>query len=149
MRTTIAASFGVPLDEYHALLQDAASARAASLEELNEDEHTGFDGRADDEPYSALYDTAFMQELAGDRAPAEREKLAARSTTTTSSTCARSARSWAPPSRACQIHADARAPALTRLTGRLRAERNERRSRRSSPTPPVQPVRQEERRQER
>jgi RNA polymerase sigma factor for flagellar operon FliA len=74
----IAASLGISLDEYHALLQDAASARLSSLEELNEDEHTGLDGQAgaDDEPYSALQDTAFMEQLAGEIAHLpEREKL--------------------------------------------------------------------------
>ena len=48
--------------------EDAASARLSSLEELNEDEHAGLDRQAgsDDEPYSALHDTAFMERLAGD-----------------------------------------------------------------------------------
>jgi RNA polymerase sigma factor for flagellar operon FliA len=74
----IAASLGVPLDEYHALLQDAASARLSSLEELTEDEHAVADRQAsaDDEPYASLHDGAFMQQLAGEIAHLpEREKL--------------------------------------------------------------------------
>jgi RNA polymerase sigma factor FliA len=76
--TEIAISLGISLDEYHALLQDAASARLSSLEELNEDEHAVLDPQATpmDEPFTQLHDGAFMQELAEEigRLP-EREQL--------------------------------------------------------------------------
>jgi RNA polymerase sigma factor FliA len=74
----IAAAMSISLDEYHALLQDAASARLASLDELTEDEHGVVDHHAegDDEPYSNLQEDRFMHDLAGEigRLP-EREKL--------------------------------------------------------------------------
>jgi RNA polymerase sigma factor for flagellar operon FliA len=74
----IAASLHVSLEEYHALLQDAASARVSSLEDLNEDEHAVLDRQAgaDDEPYGNVHDATFMQQLAGEIAHLpEREKL--------------------------------------------------------------------------
>ena len=74
----IASSLGVALDEYHALLQDAASARLSSLEELSEDEHAVLEQQASpaDEPFANLHDAGFMEELAGEisRLP-EREQL--------------------------------------------------------------------------
>lgn len=74
----IAAAMGISLDEYHALLQDAASARLASLDELIEEEHSVVDRRSegDDEPYANLQEDRFMQDLAEEigRLP-EREKL--------------------------------------------------------------------------
>jgi RNA polymerase sigma factor for flagellar operon FliA len=74
----IASALGVPLEEYHALLQDAASARLSSLEELSEDEHAVLERQAgpEDEPFTNLHDASFMDQLAGEisRLP-EREQL--------------------------------------------------------------------------
>jgi RNA polymerase sigma factor FliA len=74
----IAAALGVSQDEYHALLQDAASARLASLDELSEDEHAvvDHDALSENEPFRHLYDAGFTQQLAEEieRLP-EREQL--------------------------------------------------------------------------
>jgi RNA polymerase sigma factor for flagellar operon FliA len=74
----IASALGVSLDEYHAMLQDAASARLSSLEELSEDEHAVLERQASpaDEPFANLHDAGFMEQLAGEisRLP-EREQL--------------------------------------------------------------------------
>jgi RNA polymerase sigma factor FliA len=74
----IAAALGISQEDYHALLQDAASARLASLDELNADEHAIVDVHAmgENEPFKSLHDAAFMEQLAEEIAGLpEREQL--------------------------------------------------------------------------
>jgi RNA polymerase sigma factor FliA len=76
--TEIAARMGVSLDDYHRIVQDAASCRLASLDESASDEESPLSRTADDgpDPFSHIADEGFRQALAGaiSELP-EREKL--------------------------------------------------------------------------
>jgi RNA polymerase sigma factor for flagellar operon FliA len=74
----IAAALGLSGEDYHALLQDAASARLSSLDDLNEEQHAVVDreNAIEDEPLANLQDEGFRDQLAREiaRLP-EREQL--------------------------------------------------------------------------
>jgi RNA polymerase sigma factor FliA len=76
--TEIAARMGVSLDDYHRIVQDAASCRLASLDESGNDDESPLSRTADEgpDPFSHIADEGFRKSLANAIAELpEREKL--------------------------------------------------------------------------